>query len=76
MAKPVMAMAMGISVKRKRCLVLSEMYAINIAKPKAAAQGGTLCSLFVPVSLHHQALKKTFFRDLTACRLRSSRRTL
>ena len=62
MAKPVMAMAMGISVKRKRCLVLSEMYAISIAKPKAAAHGGTLCSLFVPVSLRHQQLKKIPFR--------------
>ena len=41
MAKPEMAMQIGIIVKRKRCLTLSEIVAMIIAKVKEAAQGGT-----------------------------------
>jgi hypothetical protein len=43
-----MAMAMGIMVKRKRCLKKSEKKAIIRAKVKDAAQGGTECSC-VPI---------------------------
>ena len=48
MANPVMAMNMGIRVKAKRCLVLSEKKAMTMAKTKAHAHGGTLCS-WVPI---------------------------
>ena len=41
MAKPVMETAIGKRVKRKRCFSLSLKKATSIAKPKAAAQGGT-----------------------------------
>lgn len=45
-----MAIQMGMSVKAKRCLVLSDKKATNIAKTKAQAQGGTLWSC-VPVGV-------------------------
>jgi len=41
MAKPETATQIGIIVKRKRCLALSEIVATIIAKVKEAAQGGT-----------------------------------
>ena len=40
-----MAMAIGMMVKTKRCLDKSEQKAMIMAKPKAQAHGGTLCSL-------------------------------
>lgn len=39
-----MAIQMGMSVKAKRCLILSDKKATSIAKIKAHAQGGTLWS--------------------------------
>ena len=44
MPKPVMAMQIGIMVNAKRCFVKSEKVAMTMAKAKAQAQGGTLCS--------------------------------
>ena len=41
MAKPEIAAAMETTMKAKRCLARSEKKAMNIAKPKAVAQGGT-----------------------------------
>ena len=48
MAKPVMAIAVGMRVKRKRCLSWSEKKATMRAKTNEQAQGGTLCS-WVPI---------------------------
>ena len=44
MAKPAMAMRMGMIVKMKRCLKRSLKKAMIKAKVKEAAQGGTECS--------------------------------
>lgn len=50
-ANPEMATEIGIRVKANRCLALSEKNATIIAKTKAHAHGGTLCS-WVPIGVY------------------------
>ena len=46
MAKPAIETHWQKKAKRKRCLALSLMKAVSMAKPNAAAQGGTECTVF------------------------------